>query len=83
MTANEEAAGVFARQARLRNYSGGIIVDCINMPQRAQRTKVLEAFEKHFEGDIANGHVHGFTRLGIIEITRKRRAAFYAETLQY
>lgn len=83
MTANEEAAAVFARQARLRNYSGGIIVDCINMPQRAQRTKVLDAFEKHFEGDIANGHVHGFTRLGIIEITRKRRAAFYAETLQY
>lgn len=82
LAANEEAAPVVARQVRLRNFSGAIIVDCIGMDQRIQRARLVELYEDCFKGDAANGFVHGFTRIGIIEITRKRRNGWYGEILK-
>ncbi len=79
LDANLEAAREVARQMRLRNLSGAILVDFINMTQRTERTAVIDALEKALENDTASPLVHGFTRIGIVEITRKRRTAMHIE----
>jgi len=79
---NQAASGEIARQCRLRSLSGAILVDFINMDQKAERVRLLEAMEALFADDAANAQVHGFTRLGIMEITRKRRSATLAEKLR-
>ncbi len=79
LDANIEAAREVARQMRLRNLSGAIVVDFINMTQRTERAAVLEALEKALANDTASPLVHGFTRIGIVEITRKRRTAMHIE----
>jgi ribonuclease G len=80
--ANAEAAAEVARQARLRNLSGAIIVDFINMDRGAERARLIETLEEAFAGDPAGAQIPGFTRLGIVEITRKRRTATLAEKLK-
>ncbi len=80
--ANEDAAKECARQIRLRNLSGAILIDFIGMEERSQRAKIVDILETAFSNDPGNAQVHGFTRLGIIEITRKRRTAAYAEKLK-
>lgn len=77
--ANMQAALEVARQTRLRNLSGAILVDFINMHVKAERLRLIDAVERSFQEDKAVTQVHGFTRLGIVEITRKRRSATYAE----
>jgi len=79
--ANQSAALEVARQCRLRALSGAILIDFINMEQKTERARLLETLEKLFEPDLADAQVHGFTRLGIIELTRRRRAASLAEKL--
>ena len=79
---NQEAATEVARQMRLRNLSGAILVDFIGMHLKAERIKLVETMEKLLAWDTANAEVHGFTRLGIIELTRKRRTATYAEKIK-
>ncbi len=78
---NQSAAREIARQCRLRNLSGAILVDFINMEQREERARLLETLTQVFTNDMGNAQVHGFTRLGIIELTRKRRTASLAEKL--
>jgi ribonuclease E/ribonuclease G len=80
--ANQQAAREIARQVRLRGLSGAIIVDFIGMHQKSERLRLVEAVEEHFRDDYAQTAVHGFTRLGIIEITRKRRTATLAEKMK-
>lgn len=82
LQANQEAAEEVARQCRLRNLSGAILVDCIGMTLASDRAKLVERFEKIFAGGVANSQIHGFTRLGILEITRKRQSANLAEKLR-
>ena len=77
--ANIAAAHEVARQIRLRNLSGAIIVDFINMSQKSERAKLLDALERVLADDPAGAQSHGFTRIGIIEITRKRRSAMSYE----
>jgi len=79
--ANNEAAIEIARQVRLRNLSGAVLVDFIGLSQRAERMRLMEIFEKVFKGDYALAQVHGFTRIGIVEMTRKRRTAMYFEKI--
>lgn len=81
-TANEEAAAECARQLRLRNTSGAILIDFIGMDERSQRARIVEILETAFANDPGNAQIHGFTRLGIIEMTRKRRTANYAEKMR-
>jgi len=81
-TINQSAAREIARQCRLRNLSGAILIDFINMDQKNERVRLLETLEEVFADDTANAQVHGFTRLGIIELTRKRRTATLAEKLR-
>jgi len=79
ITTNNEAAEEAARQVRLRNLSGAILIDFINLPEKTQRARLYDLVEEAFEGDASSTVVHGFTRLGIMEITRKRRTGWHAE----
>jgi len=69
---NLEACREAARQIRLRNLSGIIIIDMIDMSSREHRHAVLEELNKAFAADRVKTVVHGFTSLGLVEITRKR-----------
>jgi ribonuclease G len=80
---NIEAAHESMRHLRLRGISGAILVDFINMHQKSERFRLVEMLEKMCGDDFASAQVHGFTRLGIIEISRKRRSAALAEKMRY
>jgi ribonuclease G len=69
---NLEAAQAIARQLRLRNLGGIIILDFIDMRNEAHRTQVLRALEKELKRDPARTAVHPFSPLGLVEMTRKR-----------
>jgi len=76
---NQEAAAETVRQMRLRNLSGAILIDFIGMNQKSERIRLVDTMTRLLQGDHAAAEVHGFTRLGIIEVTRKRRTATLAE----
>ncbi len=69
---NLEAAQAIARQLRLRNLGGIIIIDFIDMAQEEHRKQVLRAFEKSLERDHAKGQICNVSPLGLVEMTRKR-----------
>jgi len=69
---NLEAAQVIARQLRLRNLGGIIIVDFIDMTNPDHRAAVLAEFQKFLARDRTKMTVNGFTQLGLVEMTRKR-----------
>jgi len=78
---NLEAAHVIARQLRLRNLGGIIIVDFIDMENQAHRDAVLTEFKKALALDRTRVTVNGFTSLGLVEMTRKRTRESLAHTL--
>jgi len=78
---NLEAAHVIARQLRLRNLGGIIVVDFIDMENSAHRDSVLTEFKKALSLDRTRITVNGFTSLGLIEMTRKRTRESLAHTL--
>ncbi len=69
---NLEAAAAIARQLRLRNLGGIIILDFIDMLSEEHRQAVLKALEKHLEKDRARSHISQVSPLGLVEMTRKR-----------
>ena len=69
---NCEAAEEIAYHLRLRNLAGIIVVDFIDMHNQANKKKVIAKLEKELEKDSAKCTVFYFTRLGLIQITRKR-----------
>ena len=69
---NIEAAAELARQIRLRNIGGILIADFIDMESEDHRKRVLEELEKHLTKDKARTSVLGITKLGLIEMTRKK-----------
>jgi ribonuclease G len=69
---NLEAAVAIARQLRLRNLGGIIIIDFIDMADAAHRTQVLEALQRALAGDHAQTHIASVSSLGLVEMTRKR-----------
>lgn len=71
---NCEAASEIARQLRLRNMGGIIIVDFINMKERKQREELLKRMKHLVHGDKQKTIVVDMTPLGLVEITRKREA---------
>lgn len=62
-----------ARQIRLRNLSGIILIDALKMKDRADTSKMLNALKRAVESDPAGVNVFGLTKLGLIEMTRTRR----------
>jgi len=69
---NLEAAQAIARQLRLRNLGGIIILDFIDMTSDEHKRQVLRAFEKCIDKDYAKCYISEISRLGLIEMTRKR-----------
>src|SRR5260221_5187270 len=69
---NLEAAHVIARQLRLRNLGGIIIIDFIDMESIEHRAAVLAELNKALARDRTRITVNGFTGLGLVEMTRKR-----------
>jgi len=69
---NLEAAQVIARQLRLRNLGGIIIIDFIDMENAEHRSAVLAELSKALALDRTRINVNGFTGLGLVEMTRKR-----------
>ncbi len=78
---NLEAAHVIARQLRLRNLGGIIIVDFIDMENVTHRESVLSEFRKALSLDRTRVTVNGFTSLGLVEMTRKRTRESLAHIL--
>ncbi len=69
---NLRAVPEIARQIRLRNLSGIILIDFIDMDSEDERQLVLNAMEETVRDDRVKNVIHGFTRLGMMEMTRKR-----------
>jgi ribonuclease G len=69
---NLEAAQVIARQLRLRNLGGIIIIDFIDMQNPEHRVAVLAELNKALARDRTKMTLNGFTQLGLVEMTRKR-----------
>lgn len=70
---NCEAAEEIARQLRLRNIAGVIIVDFIDMDSRRDQLQVLEQFNRSIRSDKARPQIAQLTELGLVELTRKRQ----------
>ena len=69
---NLEAAQSIARQLRLRNLGGIIIIDFIDMQEPEHARQVLRALEKHLERDNTRVSLSELTSLGLVQLTRKR-----------
>jgi ribonuclease G len=69
---NLEAAVTIARQLRLRNLGGIIIIDFIDMDDENHRSQVLEALESVLAADHARTQISEHSALGLVEMTRKR-----------
>ena len=78
---NLEAAGAIARQLRLRNLGGIIIVDFIDMTREDHQAAVLAEFKKQLARDRTRTTVSGFSQLGLVEMTRKRTRESLAHLL--
>jgi ribonuclease G len=78
---NLEAAQAIARQLRLRNLGGIIIIDFIDMSLEEHKRQVMRALEKALEKDHAKNHVCEVSALGLVEMTRKRTRESLEHTL--
>ncbi len=78
---NLEAANAIARQLRLRNLGGIIIIDFIDMEETEHQRQVLRVLEKALERDHAKTKCTGVTELGLVQLTRKRTRESLEQTL--
>lgn len=78
---NTEAAQEIARQIRLRNIGGIVLIDFLKFPQKGDQQKFLKELQKIFDSDPCTVQIHGITSLGLAEITRKRRTPPLSERL--
>jgi ribonuclease G len=70
--ANLEACDEAAIQIRLRNITGIILIDFIDMERETDRSLILERLQNNFSRDRRKTVIHGWTKLGLMEMTRKR-----------
>lgn len=80
--ANCEAAKEIARQLRLRDIGGIIIVDFIDMEDIADKERVLDTLKTELKKDRTKSNVLGITQLGLVEMTRKKTRQSISQTLQ-
>ena len=78
---NLEAAQSIARQLRLRNLGGIVIVDFIDMVREGHQEAVLAEFRKQLARDRVKTMIGGFSQLGLVEMTRKRTRESLAQML--
>lgn len=73
MEVNIEAAWEIARQIRLRNIGGIIVIDFLKLGKKGDQQHFIKTLEGIFDSDPCTVQIHGMTALGLVEITRKRR----------
>lgn len=78
---NLEAAGEIARQLRLRAIGGIVVIDFIDMDYEEDREALLARLEEVFQNDRYRARIFGVSRLGLVEITRKRARPDIRSTL--
>lgn len=78
---NKEAAYEIARQLRLRNLSGMVIVDFINMKEKAKERDIIDYMKQCSKNDFSKVNVYEFTKLGLLEITRNKKSRALHEIL--
>lgn len=78
---NLEAATAIARQLRLRNLGGIIIIDFIDMHDSEHQRQVLRTLEKMLERDNTKTSLTGVSELGLVEMTRKRTRESLGQSL--
>ena len=71
---NLEAASEIARQIRLRNIGGLVIMDFIDMKSKKDRNAVLQQMRREMAGDKAKSHILPISQLGIMQMTRQRHS---------
>jgi Ribonuclease G/E len=81
LAANLEAADRIARELRLRNIGGGIVVDFVGLDGRGPRERVSRALADALAADPAKPQLLGWTRLGHVEIVRPRRGRSLADAM--
>jgi ribonuclease G len=72
-TVNCEAVNEAARQIRLRNIGGLIVIDFIDMKQRRHRNQIYSRMKEAMAGDKAKNHILPISPLGIMQMTRQRQ----------
>ena len=72
LAANVEAAEEIARQLRLRSIGGIIVVDFVDMDNESDRHELLAHFQKYLSHDRMKPKIFSMTKLGLVELTRKR-----------
>ena len=78
---NLEAAEEIARQLRLRDLGGIIVIDFIDMERAENGRRVLDALESALSRDRARTKIVGLSELGLVQLTRKRTRAGFAQTV--
>ncbi len=73
LAVNLDAAQEVARQLRLRNLGGAVIIDFLRLKKKTERDKLIKALEVVFDDDPCTVQIHGWSNLGMIEVTRHRR----------
>jgi ribonuclease G len=81
LVTNLSAAALVARQIRLRNLGGAIVVDFVGLDSRAARERVRSALADALAPDPVGPRILGWTRLGYLELVRPRRGRPLAEAL--
>lgn len=79
---NMDAATEAARQIRLRNLSGIIVIDFVDMHLEENKLKVIDVLKAGFEGDKNKTVIFPFTELGLIQIARRRRGKNISEYIE-
>ena len=74
LAVNIESAKEIARQLRLRNLGGTIMIDFLRMKGKGEYDRLLKALDEYFiENDPCTVQIHGISKTGFIEVTRQRR----------
>jgi Rne/Rng family ribonuclease len=81
LATNLDACVEIARQLRLRNIGGIIVVDFVNMARAGDREAVIQRLSNAVADDAVATHVYGMSRLGLVEMTRARRGPPLADLL--
>ena len=81
LAANRAAACRIARELRLRNIGGAIVIDFVGLDRRDHREQVRQTVEAALAADPAKPQVLGWTRLGHLELTRPRRGRSLADAM--
>lgn len=81
LAANLAGADVIGRQIRLRNLAGGIVIDFIGIDDRSARERVRRALARALAADPMQPQILGWSRLGHLELVRRRRTRPLAEGL--